>query len=94
MKEVKFDEGKSFVDNLDTCPFCGGKAVILPCYDSTTVNRETMIKFKIKCGKCGIEPPGTHGIIFIRLTESGDLIIKTDERKTAAKNWNKRADNV
>ena len=94
MKEIKFDEGKKFVDNLDTCPFCGGKAVFISSCGSMTVNRETMIKFEIKCNRCGIHPPGANGIIFIRLTESGDLIIKTDERKAAAAKWNKRADNV
>lgn len=94
MKEIKFDEGKKFVDNLDTCPFCGGKAVFIPSYGSITVDRETMIKFEIKCNKCGIHPPGANGIIFIRFTKSGDLIIKTDERKAAAAKWNKRADNV
>ncbi len=76
-------------EELKPCPFCGGKAKFRPITSSIHgANRGFL--FRIECSGCGATLPKQYELEYI-FTELGGLKAVVDERETAIKSWNRRA---
>ena len=75
---------------LMRCPFCGGNAKF-----EVISNNDSCYgigySFVIRCSKCNTRLPRVYRVD-IKLSERGDLITSSDERKSAVEAWNRRAD--
>ena len=74
---------------LKPCPFCGGKATFVVKSNESS-HYGAGFDFEVGCEKCKIVFPGRYKMRFT-LSRNGELDILTDERKSAADKWNKRA---
>ena len=73
---------------LMRCPFCGGNAKF-----EVISNNDSCYgigySFTIQCSKCHTRLPREYRVN-IKLSDRGDLITSSDERKSAAEAWNRR----
>lgn len=79
------------MEPLKNCPFCGNKAIFRT---NTTVIHgvESVFKFGIYCQKCKATLPYEPYQLDLKLDACGELEIINDERPTAIKAWNRRAE--
>ena len=74
---------------LKSCPICGGKAEFVVKSNESS-HYGAGFDFEVVCEKCKIVLPEIYKMRFT-LSKNGELDILTDERKSAADKWNKRA---
>lgn len=79
------------VEQLETCPFCGGKAKFIQSAYGTTERESARLSFKIVCEDCGASYPYACGYIAMNLSSDGNINIWHDERESAIAAWNRRA---
>lgn len=77
---------------LKPCPFCGGKAVFEQRDYGKADRCSVGMQFHIRCKKCGSTVKKTFGSVFIKLSETGELNIWSDDRAEAIEAWNRRAE--
>ena len=78
------------MDNLESCPFCGGEAKIAQTGYGTLSSNSAKLMFQIRCAKCGATAPGACGYIAINLSVAGELNPWHDDRPSAIEAWNRR----
>ena len=78
------------MSDLKPCPFCGGKAVFEQSECGRAERSSVVIRFSVRCGKCGTSAATSYGNIFINLSKTGDLNVWCDEREKAVSSWNRR----
>lgn len=76
------------MNELKSCPFCGGKAIFNTKNNSSS-HYEVGFDFTIKCSECGIELPKSYSIRFT-LGEKGNIEPQNKTREEAVEDWNKR----
>lgn len=75
------------IEEMKPCPFCGGNPHI-PLVGGGVDRNTRCFMFNVRCSKCGVGFPGSYKI---EVTfNDGELIISTDERTDAIKDWNSR----
>ena len=80
--------------NLRPCPFCGGKARFEQTACGTTDASSCKLSFSIRCAKCSATAPNSYGYVAVNLSYSGDLNLWHDDRGSAIKAWNRRANDA
>lgn len=75
---------------LKRCPFCKRDAEYLQTACNTTDHNAVVMYFRIRCRRCGSSPDDASGRVEVRLSLGGELDIIRDDRKKAAKVWNRR----
>ena len=80
------------MDEMKSCPFCGGKATIdeTKCGITDFNPYAARFDFEIKCKSCGATAPGACGHIAVVLSLTGELKVWHDDRPDAIKAWNRR----
>lgn len=82
------------MDELKSCPFCGGKATPYPVTTYTSGGDWCVgYDFKIKCVNCGLTLPNRYEIRF-RFKDDGEISIEKDDRGKAVEQWNRRANDA
>ena len=76
-------------ESLKPCPFCGGKAMFLTIRNKP-LHSDVGVMFKIKCMKCGTEPPKSYECEMY-MDQDGGIRTGKDERTKATADWNRRA---
>ena len=79
------------MDELKSCPFCGGATKFYQFSYGTTDKNSVCIRFRLECSKCGATAPKANGDISINLGANGELNCWQDDRKRAVDAWNRRA---
>lgn len=78
---------------LKPCPFCGKEAEFF-VIDSKTYDggKAAEWSFSIHCTNCGVKNPHTYRLEAV-LDKNAEFQFRLDERRVAADDWNRRADN-
>lgn len=79
------------MNDLKPCPFCGGKAQYL-ISSNYSCGVTHGWKFGINCTNCLVALPMQDFIVTADLTANGEIVFDKDDRKTAARMWNRRAE--
>lgn len=81
---------------MDTCPFCGGKAIIKQGRTQIMeTNRDSVrFGFSIVCANCNATAPEAYGYISVNLSRDGELNVWHDDRPSAINSWNRRAEHA
>lgn len=79
------------MEPLKNCPFCGNKAKFMT-RSNIIHGQERGFEFGICCSKCEAALPYERYRLDLRLSDLGELELVNDERPTAIKAWNRRAE--
>lgn len=77
------------MDELKSCPFCGGKAQ----FEQTRVSTEpctVVLFYQIRCKDCGASAPKADGYLTCNLSKNGTVNVCHDDRQLAIGAWNRR----
>lgn len=79
------------MEPLKNCPFCGSKAKFMT-RSNVIHGQERGFRFGICCSKCEVALPCECYCLDLRISDSGELQLVNDERPTAIRAWNRRAE--
>lgn len=76
-------------EKLKPCPCCGGEARYFDKKRSI-FGFDIIFDFSICCIKCGLQLANDRYKVEVEMGADGEFIVKNDDRKKAAEDWNRR----